>query len=78
MIIENPTALPQKKCIIYARVSSSKQTTDGSGLSSQERTCREYAARSGYEVSEVFTDVISGRFTDRPGMNQLLEYLSEV
>ncbi|WP_370526772.1 recombinase family protein [Salipiger sp. PrR007] len=55
-----------------------KQTSDGSGLSSQERTCRDYAERNGYEVVEVFTDVISGKFEDRPGMNALLAFLGKV
>ena len=45
MIISNPKSVPSKKCVVYARVSSAKQTTDGSGLSSQERTCRDYAER---------------------------------
>jgi site-specific DNA recombinase len=65
----------RRKCLIYARVSSTKQTRDGSGLSSQEHTCREFAGRKGYEVVEVFTDIISGRHADRPGMNMLLRRL---
>ncbi len=77
MIVKSPDTLPKKKCIIYARVSSSKQTSDGSGLTSQERSCREYAERKNYEVVEVFTDVISGRYAERPGMNALLAYLRQ-
>lgn len=68
----------RKKCIIYARVSSAKQTIDGSGLSSQERTCRDFAERNSYEVVEVFTDVMSGGAAERPGMNALLAYLRHV
>lgn len=78
MIISHPDTLPTKKCVIYARVSSMKQTSEGSGLSSQERTCRDYAERNGYEVVEVFTDVISGKYEDRPGMNALLAFLGKV
>lgn len=77
MIVESPTTLPKKRCVIYARVSSAKQTSDGSGLTSQERSCREYAKRNNYEVVQVFTDVISGRFEERPGMNALLAYIRE-
>jgi site-specific DNA recombinase len=73
----NAKKTTKTKCIIYARVSSKEQTTDGSGLSSQERTCRDYAALKGYEVVEVFTDVISGKFEDRPGMNALLAFLRQ-
>ena len=77
MNIEPPTKLPKKKCLIYARVSSAKQKSDGAGLSSQERICRQYAECNGYEVVEVFTDVISGRSTDRPGINALLASLQD-
>ena len=77
MIVKTPKSKPSKKCIIYARVSSAKQTSDGSGLSSQERSCREYAERNSYEVVEVFTDVISGRYAERPGMNALLSFLRQ-
>jgi len=38
------------KAVIYARVSSAKQTTRGDGLSSQETRCCEYARYKGYEV----------------------------
>lgn len=54
------------KCIIYCRVSSIKQTMDGAGLSSQERSCRDYADQCGYAVEDVFTDVISGARSNRP------------
>ncbi len=67
-----------KLCVVYCRVSSRKQTSDGSGLSSQERSCREYAEARGYEVVEVFSDVISGKFSERPGMNALLKHLRRV
>ena len=75
MTIEFPIPVRTKYCVIYLRVSSRKQTIDGAGLSSQERSCREYAERNGYEVIEVFSDVISGRYTERPGMNALLAFL---
>jgi len=64
-----------KKCIMYTRVSSHKQTTKGTGLSSQERSCRDYAETQNYEVVEVFSDVISGKYAERPGMNALITFL---
>ncbi len=70
--------MPNKKstkCVIYRRVSSSKQASNDSGLDSQERTCRDFARSKGYEVIKVFSDVISGKFADRPGMNELLSFL---
>ena len=66
-----------KKAVIYCRVSSKKQTSDGSGLDSQEYRCRQYAELRGYEVEAVFPDDVSGGgdFMNRPGMVALLHYL---
>lgn len=75
--MNNAKKQTKTKCVIYARVSSQKQTIDGSGLSSQERTCRDYAALKGYAVVEVFTDIISGKVENRPGMNSLLAFLRQ-
>ncbi len=66
------------KCVIYCRVSSIKQTMDGAGLSSQERSCRDYAEQCEMLVEDVFTDVISGASSNRPGMNLLLDFLNRV
>jgi site-specific DNA recombinase len=63
------------RAVIYARVSSAKQVSEGSGLSSQETRCREYAKFKGYDVSEVFTDDMTGGIAGRPGMNAMLAYL---
>lgn len=67
----------QKRAIIYCRVSSKKQTIDGSGLESQEHRCRDYAEQRGYIVDAVFPDDVSGGgdFMNRPGMVALLSYL---
>lgn len=69
------SAPKRPQCVIYARVSSAKQTSDGAGLASQEHTCREYAERRNYTVASVFIDVISGKYAERPGMNSLLAFL---
>ena len=65
--------------LIYCRVSSKRQTIDGSGLDSQEHRCRQYAQGKGYEVLEVFPDDVSGGgdFMKRPGMVKLLNFLSQ-
>ncbi len=65
------------RSVLYCRVSSRKQTSDGSGLDSQEHRCRQYAAAKGYEVAAVFPDDVSGGgdFMQRPGMVALLKYL---
>ena len=43
-----------KNAVIYCRVSDKKQIKEGSGLSSQETRCREFARHKGYEVEKVF------------------------
>lgn len=63
------------KAVIYCRVSSTKQTTKGTGLDSQEARCREYAGYKGYEIAEVFKDDVSGGLIDRPGMQAMLGFL---
>jgi len=64
-----------EKAVIYCRVSSTKQTTRGDGLGSQETRCRDYAKYKGYEVVEVFRDDASGSLATRPGMQALLTYV---
>ena len=63
--------------IIYARISSLKQASDGDGLNSQEHRCRQYAEQKGYRVEAVFPDSITGGgdYLKRPGMVALLSYL---
>ena len=63
-------------CVIYTRVSSVKQLKEGDGLESQKRSCSEFAKSKGYNVIEVFADVISGSKLDRLGMNAMLKQLN--
>lgn len=66
-----------RKAVIYCRVSSIKQTTQGSGPTSQETRCREYAKFKGYEVAAVFSDDVTGKLTARPGMQEMLGFLRQ-
>ena len=65
------------KAIIYKRVSDPHQIKKGDGLNSQEATSRLYAARMGYEVVATFSDVVTGRVSDRDGMEAMLQYLKK-
>lgn len=65
----------KQKCVIYVRVSSTKQVAEGTGLSSQERSCRNYAEARGYHVAEVFSDIVSGTVGERAGTKALVRYL---
>ncbi len=77
MSSSNPEFLPNTKAVIYARVSSAKQTKVGDGLGSQQTRCREYARYKGLEVVEIFTDDLSGSLTTRPGMKSMLAFLKK-
>ncbi len=61
--------------VVYARVSSKKQVSEGHGLSSQDTRCREHAAYRGYDVVATFTDDITGSSTLRKGMTEMLAFL---
>ena len=66
-----------RNALIYCRVSSKKQSTQASGLESQEHRCRQFAKEKGYQVDAVFPDDVSGGgdFLKRAGMVALLAYL---
>ena len=65
-------------CIIYCRVSSKKQMTEGDGLRSQEKRCRDYAAAMNYKVLRVFSEEgVSGGSGTRPAMGEMLSFLGE-
>jgi DNA invertase Pin-like site-specific DNA recombinase len=56
------------KVAIYCRVS-----TDEQDATTQERMCREYCARMGYDVFKVYTDAgVSGARQSRPAFDELL------
>lgn len=68
-----------QKSIIYCRVSSRRQSSEGHGLESQEHRCREYAKQKGYEIEKVFSDSFTGAgdFMERPAMTSLLNFLDK-
>src|SRR5437764_13139819 len=62
--------------VIYCRVSSDRQATEGHGLDGQERRCREYAAAHGLTVAAVFRDEgASGGTIDRPALRAMFEHM---
>ena len=66
---------PEKKAVIYCRVSTKRQTKEGNGLESQEAMCRDYADRKGYNVVAVFRDDLTGKTVNRNGLKELLAFL---
>ena len=70
----------QNRCaLLYCRVSSKRQETEGHGLESQEHRCKDYAASLGHPVEKVFPDSFtgSGNFMERPAMRELLDYVGK-
>lgn len=61
------------KIIAYYRVSTSKQVKSGLGLEAQQYAVAAYAATSGCEIIESFTEVESGKNNNRPELNEALE-----
>ena len=63
--------------VIYTRVSSRDQV-EGYSLDTQERACREFAARAGYDVVKVFTERgESAKTADRTQLQAMLKYVKE-
>ncbi len=60
--------------IVYLRVSSKRQETEGSGLSSQEERCKQFLHSKGVSYDSTFSDSFTGGgdFMKRPAMNALL------
>ena len=65
-----------QQAIIYCRVSSPKQVTEGHGLASQETRCREFAKNRGYEIDAAYHERgITGKLMDRPEIQLMLKFL---
>ena len=68
----------KEEAVIYTRVSSAKQVTHGSGLQTQEFSCRRYAEENKIKVLKVFSDEgVSGGTTFRPSLNELIDFLKQ-
>ena len=61
---------PERKNVIYARVSNTKQKED---LVRQEQVIRDYMVSNGIIVDEVYSDIASGMNAERKDFNRLLE-----
>lgn len=63
------------KGIIYTRVSSRRQETEGHGLESQYAICLQYARKKGIAIECHFSDTLTGRKSDRAGINSLIAHV---
>lgn len=72
-----PTDQLNKRAVIYCRVSTKEQVDEGNSLVTQERHCKEYAFKEGYEIAHVFIEQgESAKTTDRPQLQRLLDFCS--
>lgn len=63
------------KAVIYCRVSTKEQVEEGNSLITQERSCRDYALKNGYQVDAVFIEQgESAKSADRTELKKLLSY----
>ncbi len=69
----------QQKAIIYCRVSSARQASEGHGLESQEHRCRIFAAERNFLIDKIFSDSYTGggNFINRPAMKELIKFLDK-
>ena len=59
--------------VIYCRVSTDEQAEQGYSLDAQEKLCRDFAGRNGYQVRAVYRDEgRSGTTLERPALQDLL------
>jgi DNA invertase Pin-like site-specific DNA recombinase len=63
-----------KRAVIYTRVSSEEQATEGTSLEVQRERALAYCVAQGWEAVEVFTDAgVSGAKADRPALLSLMQ-----
>ena len=75
----NPRAKQEAptEAVIYARVSSIKQMTEGDGINSQIRTCEDFAAGLNLKVLKSFKDgAVSGATASRKGFDSMLAFVA--
>jgi site-specific DNA recombinase len=65
------------KAIAYTRVSTEKQSDQGISLEAQSAKIRHQAAADDIEITELIEDSASGKDTDRPGLQRILQMVEK-
>ena len=61
--------------MIYCRVSTKEQVEEGNSLVTQEKNCREYAKKNGYEIEALFIEQgESAKTADRTELKKLMSF----
>ena len=67
-----------KEGVIYTRVSSLKQVTEGNGLDSQYSACLNFAKSKNINIINSFKDgAVSGNTFERPGLHQMIDFIKK-
>lgn len=67
--------IQKKRAVIYCRVSTKEQVEEGNSLVTQEKNCREYAQKNGYEIVEIFIEEgESAKTADRTELKKLMGF----
>lgn len=62
------------RAVLYTRVSTTMQVTDGASLQQQEERLKAYAVCQGWEIVNMYQDAgLSGKDTNRPAFKQMIE-----
>jgi site-specific DNA recombinase len=70
--------MENKRAVIYCRVSTKEQVDEGNSLASQNKICRDYALKNGYEIVETFVEQgESAKTTDRTELKNMLAYCAQ-
>lgn len=65
----------KRRAVIYCRVSTKEQVEEGNSLSTQEKNCKEYAQKNGYEVAAIFVEQgESAKTADRTELKKLMSF----
>lgn len=74
-MLPNPQNTTKPQAVIYCRVSTKHQVDEGNSLSTQERLCREYALKQGYEVAAVYIEKgESAKTKDRTELQKMMSF----
>lgn len=65
------------QAIIYARVSSKDQESEGFSIPAQLKALHEYAAKNGFNIVQEFTDVETAKKAGRTQFNKMLAFIQE-
>src|SRR5215471_10745923 len=65
------------RVVLYARVSSKDQESEGFSIPAQLRLLRDYAASKGFVIAQEFTDVETAKESGRTNFGQMLAYLKK-